>query len=455
MPTTRIAVIGGVAAGTAAAAEARRTDSEADIVLFEKRQHISYGACEMPYYVAGWIEDAEKLLVYTPREFEQKKGVTVRTGQEVVELAPEEGRLVVRDTETDETRVERFDRFIVSTGAEARLPEGCGPETPNLFALRRLQDALGIRQHLKRWDVEEAVILGGGSVGVEMAEALVEVGARVTIVEPSEGLLTDYLDLPLREHVRLVMQENGVEIVRDAAVRVATDEEGAAVAVETEGGQRLACDLVIAAMGIAPNTSLAEAAGAPTGASGALAVDDAMATGVANLWACGDCVEVRRIMDDARIYLPLSPVAFRTGHVAGRNAAGAEKKARFGGVCVSSTLQVFGLEVASVGFRLDEAREAGFDAFDVVVEASSRVRIYPGSKPLYVRLVAERGTGRLLGGELVGHEGAALRANVLVPLIREGRTVADLRDLDLVYSPPLAPAIDPLIRAAFRATQEV
>ena len=451
----KIAVIGGVASGTAAAAEARRTDPDAEIVLFEKRKYISYGACEMPYYVSGWIEEAEKLLVYTPREFEEKKGVEVRTCREVTEIHPEEGRLIVRDTDTEETEEESFDKFILSVGAETFLPENIDPEIPNLFPLRRLGDALQMREYLARWDVEDAVVLGGGYIGVEMAEALLEYGARVTIVEPRDGVLPGYIDPPLRDHVRHTVQEHGVGVERDFADKVETDADGKAVAVRTTGGARLPCDFIVAAMGIRPSTELAEAAGAKVGATGALDVNDAMETGVPNLWACGDCVEVRRVMDDAKVHLPLSPVAFRTGHVAGKNAAGAEETATFPGVCAASAVKIFDLEVATVGFRIEQAREAGFDAFDIVVESTSRVWMYPGAQPLYVRLIVERGTGRLLGGELVGKEFAAHRANVLVPLVRNGCTVMEMEDMDLIYAPPFAPSIDPLLVAAHRATLEV
>jgi NADPH-dependent 2,4-dienoyl-CoA reductase/sulfur reductase-like enzyme len=250
---------------------------------------------------------------------------------------------------------------------------------------------------------------------------------------------------------------HGVQIRKEKAEQLELDSDGFVRAVKTDKGEKIGCQLVIVAMGIVPNTDLAKAAGIHIGETGALAADDQMRTNLPNVWACGDCVEVERVIDGKKVYLPLSPVAFRSAHVAGHNAArrGRGAPARFPGVCMASAVKVFGLEVAAVGLRLAEAKKAGFDAVAAQIKGWSRVKIYPGSKPIHIRYVIERKSGRLLGAELIGEEGAAMRANVLVPCIREGWTVSAIKDLDLVYAPPLAPSIDPLLRAAHAATKKM
>ncbi len=457
MSRQRIAVIGGVAAGPAAAAQARRVDPEADVVLFEQDADISYGACEMPYFVAGQIEQAETLVVLTPAQFESTRHATVRVRHRVMALHPRRNRLDVKDLATGRITEERFDKFILAVGARARMPGLDGEEAPNVFPMRRLEDARTLKAYLDAHPVRHAVVLGGGYVGLEMAEALRTRGVRVTVLEPAGGLLPTYLDDELRPLVLEAARQHGVVVRAERAEAFERDADGAVRVVRTDRGEKIGCQLVVLAIGVVPNTELAQAAGVTLGATGALAVDAHMRTNLPNVWACGDCVEVERVLDGKKLHLPLSPVAFRTARVAAQNAArrGHGAPARFPGVCPASAVKAFDLEVAVAGLRLAEAREAGFDAFATSVRHWSRVRIYPGSKPLHVRLVAEHTRGRLLGAELVGEEGAALRADVLVPCLRQRWTVDQIKDLDLVYTPPVAPALDPLLVAANEAAKRV
>lgn len=457
MARQRIAVVGGVAAGPAAAAEAKRVDPKADVVLFEQGEHISYGACEMPYYIAGWIEDVERLIVLSPAEFERTRGATVRTRREVLSIEPAGERLTYRDLRNGETHEERFEKVILATGARARMPDLSGVDAENVFPLRRLDDAVGLKRYLDSRTVDHAVVFGGGYVGIEAAEALRSRGVRVTILEPAAGLLVNYLEDELRGFVHDTVGRHGVAVRKEAAVALETDREGRVAVVVTDRGGRIGCQLVVVAMGVIPNTGLARDAGARIGDTGALDVDRHMATNLPNVWACGDLVELERVIDGKKIFVPLSPAAFRSARIAARNAAGkgGETLSTFPGVCPASAVRVFDLEVAAVGMRYDQALEAGFDAFTSSVRHLSRVGIYPGAKPIHIRLVVERGAGRLLGAQLVGEEGAALRADVLVPLVREAWRVGDIRDLDLVYAPPLAPSLDPIIVAANEACKKL
>lgn len=453
MARQRIAVVGGVASGPAAAAEAARADPDADVVLFEQDEHISYGACELPYYVAGWLEDYHRLVILTPSEFERTRGAHVHVRHRVTSIRPRQGQLRVLDLAGGTERTERFDKFILATGARARIPDLDGIEAENVFPLRRLEDAVQIRRYLESRDVRHAVIFGAGYVGIEAAEALRARGIRVSLLEPAGRPLPAYLDAEFNDHIIAALTGNGVFVRAERAMRLEIDRYGRVDVVVTDQGERIGCQLVIVAMGIVPNTMLAEEAGARVGETGAVAADDQMRTNVPNLWVCGDVTEVRRIVDGARVHVPLSPTAFRTARVAARNAArkGRGAPASFPGVTPASAVKVFELEVAAAGLRLKEARDAGFDAFASSIKHWSRVHMYPGAKPIYIRLVVEQRTGRLLGAEVLGEEGAAHRLDVLVPLIREGWSVRDVRDVDLIYTPPFAPSLDPLIIAANEA----
>lgn len=457
MPRQRIAVIGGVAAGPAAAAQAARVDPEADIVLFERGAAISYGACEMPYYVADGIDDAERLIVLTPDAFERTRQATVRVRHDVLAIHPRQCRLEVKNLATGQVTEERFDKFILAVGARARRPGLAGEDAPNVFAMRRLEDARGLKAYLDEGAVQHAVILGGGYVGIEMAEALRARAVRVTILEPFGGLLHAYVDDDLQLLVHDAVKRHGVLVRAEKAIGFEQDAAGRVRAVRTDQGEKIGCQLVVVAMGVVPNTVLAEAAGVRVGETGALAVDAYMRTNLPSVWACGDCVEVERVIDGTPIHLPLSPVAFRTARVAATNAArrGHGAPAWFPGVVGASAVKAFGLEVAAVGLHLEEAQSAGFDAFAHTISHWSRVPLYPGARRLHVRLVVERRSGRLLGAQLVGSEGAVLRADVLVPCIRDRWTVDRIKDLDLIYTPSVAPSLDPLLVAANEASKHV
>ncbi len=452
----RIAVIGGLAAGPAAAAEAVRSNPDAEVVLFEQTAHISVGACEMPYYVSDRIESADTLEVLTPAEFEATRGATVKVRHRVTSLRPRERALTVEALDFGSVHQESFDRFILAVGARAKRLGIEGEDAPNVFVLRSLEDAVAIKATLDAELVRHAVIVGGGYVGLEMAEALRVRGVRVTVLDKAGRVLPTTLSDDLAGPVVEAVRAGGVVVRGEMPTRFETDDAGRVVAVHTDEKEVIGCDLVLVAVGLEPRTELAEASGVRLGKTGAIAVDAGMQTSAPNVWACGDCIEVPRVLDGRPVYFPLAPVARRSARVAARNAArsGRGGRATFAPITQSIAVCAFGMEVARAGVSPEEARVAGLDAVASSVQHWSRVKLYPGAKPLWVRLVVERGSGRLLGGECVGQEGAALRANVLVPLIRSGCTAAQVRDeIDLVYTPPLAPAVDPLLVAASEAAK--
>ena len=453
----RIAVIGGLAAGPTAASEAKRTNPDAEVVLFEEGAHVSVGACEIPYFVADRLEGKEDLVVLSPAELERTRGVEVYIRHRVTGLDARAGTLTVEALDYRATRTERFDRFILATGARARQLDVPGIDAQGVFSVRDFADALAIKQWVATEPVRHVVVVGGGYVGLEMAEAMRDRGLRATIIDPHGRVLAGSLAPEMGRQLDNAVRAAGVLVRAERITSVLQDADGRVKAVRTDAGEVIGCQAVIVAIGLEPRVELAVAAGVALGATGAVRVDDQMRTNVRNVWACGDLVEVQRVIDKRAVHLALAPVGRRTARVAARNAArrgGTPDLHR--GVTGAVAVKAFGIEAAAVGLTEAAARDAGLDALAVQIRHTTRTKVYPGSQPIDVRLVVERGTGRLLGGQLVAPEGAALRANVLVPLLRRGTPVHELaEDFDLIYNPPLAPAMDPLRVAAREAMKAV
>ena len=451
----RIAVIGGLAAGPAAAAEAKRRAPDAEVVLFEEGPNISVGTCEMPYLIGGALDAGEDLVVVTPEEMRQSRGVEVRIRHRVTSLDARRGRLAVEALDFGSTTEEPFDRCVLATGARARRLDAPGEDAAGVFSLRDLVDTEAIRRWLDTEDVRHVVIVGGGYIGLEMAEAMRERGLRATILDPQGRVLGGAVACEASDLMDEAVAAAGVAVRAEKAVEVLADDRGRVRAVRTDRGELVGCQMLIVSVGIEPRAELAEAAGLTLGDMGGVTVDDQMRTSHRRVWACGDVVQIPRAPDGRRVLWPLATTARRTARVAARNVAssGSDRLRPFAGAVA---VKAFGVEVGSVGLSMSQAEEAGLDAVATDVRHRSRTPAFPGSTPIDVRLVTERGTGRILGGQLVGPEGAALRANVLVPLVIQGGTVRELaEDLDLVYNPPLAPAVDPLKVAASRALRSL
>ena len=447
----RIAVIGGIAAGPAAAAEAKRRAPEAHVVMFEEGPHISVGTCEIPYWLAGRVE-ADDLVVVSPEQMESKKGVEVRLRQRVTALDAARGRLTVDALDYDATREELFDRVILATGARARRLGVEGEDAAGVFTVRDLRDTHRLRRWLETEPVRHVVIVGGGYIGLEMAEAMRDRGLRATILDPEGRVLGTTVACEASDLMNEAVAAAGVLVRAERATAFEADDRGRVSAVRTDRGEKIGCQLVVVSIGVEPRTELAEAAGIALGDMGGIAVDDEMRTSARAVWACGDVVQIPRAPDGKRVLWPLATTGRRTARVAARNAASRHATDRFEPFAGAVAVRAFGVEVGAVGLSMAQAEAAGIDAVAADVRHWSRTRQFEHARPIDVRLVVERGTGRLLGGQLVGAEGAALRANVLVPLVRAGATAEALaEDLDLIYNPPLAPALDPLKVAASRA----
>lgn len=449
----RIAVIGGLAAGPAAASEAKRRAPDATVVMYEEGREVSVGTCEIPYFVADRLGGPDSLRVVTPEKLAASRGIEVRLRHCVAELDPQRGRLAVDALDYGSRHEERFDRFVLATGARARRLGVPGEDAAGVFTIRGLEDAVGVKRWIETEPVRHVVVVGGGYIGLEMAEAARDRGLRATILDPGGRVLNTTIACEASSLMDEAVRAAGVAVRAETATEVLADDAGRVRAVRTDKGEVVGCQMVIVSVGVEPRTELAEAAGIALGGMGGVRVDERMRTSARTVWACGDVVEVPRAVDGRPVHWPLAPVARRTARVAARNAAARDGRAdRFEPIAGGVAVKAFGVEVGAVGLSMKQAGEAGLDAVAADVRHRTKTAAYPGSCPIDVRLVVERGTGRILGGQVVAAEGAALRADVLVPLVQSGATAERLaEDLDLVYNPPVAPAVDPLKVAAREA----
>jgi NADPH-dependent 2,4-dienoyl-CoA reductase/sulfur reductase-like enzyme len=439
----RLVVVGGVAAGMSAAARSKRLAPALDVVVFERSGFCSYTACGLPYHVSGVIEDHRALVMRTPGEF-ASEGIAVHVRHEVTAIDPAAGTVRVRDVERGRERVESWDALLLATGA---CPAGTaipGAGLDGVFTLRTIEDARAIRAWIGARGARDAVVIGGGYIGLEMAEAFRALGLATTVVERERQLLS-FVDADVAETIVEELARHAVEVRCGAAVEeVAGDDRVRRVVLAD--GDALPADVVVIGIGVRPDTALAEAAGLALGPHGAIPVDERMRTAVAGVYAAGDCCQTRHLLHDGPAYVPLGTTANKQGRVAGTVLGGGDDA--FDGVMGTAVVKICDLQVGRTGLGEREARAAGLDAVSASITHLSRARYYPGHEPLRVKLVAERGSGRLLGGQLAGREGVAKRVDVVAAALHAGATADALSRYDLSYAPPFAPVWDPVLLAA-------
>jgi NADPH-dependent 2,4-dienoyl-CoA reductase/sulfur reductase-like enzyme len=434
-----------------AASQIRRRQPKTRVVVFERGDYISYGACGMPYNIEDPERDIEDLVVLTAENAREKRGIDLKLRHEATALDLENQALTVIDQDSGKEAREAFDALVIASGARAvRLPLD-GFDLPGVHVLRDLGDGRAIKDALKE-KPKKAVIVGAGYIGMEMAHVLTERGLSVTVLEKLPQLLPEWHE----DTVALVeetLDERGVEFhtgVTVTGAEAGSDERVATV--HTESG-RFDADLVLVAAGIRPNVELASEAGLRIGESGAIWVNQNQQTSHQAVWAAGDCAEAYHRVLRRNAWIPLGTTANKQGRIAGANVVGAEQ--RYSGIVGTCGFVVFDLEVARSGLGVDEAREEGFDPVAVTIRQRSRAHGYPDGVPIQVLLIADRETGLLLGGEIVGTEGAALRINTLATALAGHMSVADLQGLDLVYAPPFASVWDPVLVAANQLIKKV
>jgi NADPH-dependent 2,4-dienoyl-CoA reductase/sulfur reductase-like enzyme len=441
----RLVVIGGDAGGMSAASQARRLDSDLEIVALERGNWTSYSACGIPYLVGGEVSDIDDLVARTP-EAHRARRIDVRLHQEAVGLDLDKREVEVRDHAHDRTYRLGFDDVLVATGARPLRPDLPGLDSGMVHGVQTLDDAAGLLEHAERIQPERVVVVGGGYIGLEMAEAFVRRGATVTLVEAMPSVMRT-LDPDLGDLVRAAMERFGIDVRTGVAVE--GFEPGH---VHTAAG-RLDADLVVLGLGVVPNSELAGDAGIELGARNAIAVDQRQRTSADGVWAAGDCCTSYHLVSQRQVHIALGTVANKHGRVAGTNLGGGY--ARFPGVVGTAATKVCSTEIARTGLTQAEASRSGF-AFEVAtVETSTRAGYLPDAKKLTVRVLAERGSGRLLGAQIVGEENAAKRIDVFATALTNRMTVQEMVNLDLSYAPPFSPLWDAALIAARKAAEAV
>lgn len=453
----RMVVIGGVAAGMSAAAKAKRVNRDMEVVVYEKSAYISYAACGMPYFIAGDVADYHSLLARTPEQM-AKQGVRVHVHHEVTAIDADARTVTVRDLEGGREFTQRYDRLVIATGARpVRLPLP-GLDLEGVFVLRSLEEGRAIRRFLVEHRAEQgehrghmpqrAIVIGGGYVGVEMAESFRRLGLEVKMVIRSGQVMRAALGDDVRRLVEEELARQGVEVARGKPVAFEGSQWVEALVVEEEGNgnRRYPCDVALLGLGARPEVRLARVAGVALGATGGIATDSHMRTNLPDVYAAGDCAEAFHLITGEPAYIPLGSTANKQGRVAGTNAAGGE--ATFGGVVGTMVMRAFDLAVARTGLTAAQAQALGYAVRAPMIKAMDSSHYFPGAAPIHVKLVVEEGTGRLLGGQIAGRRGVAKRIDVLATALHHRLTVADLQRLDLSYAPPFAPVWDPILVAA-------
>ncbi|MGB8942877.1 MAG: FAD-dependent oxidoreductase [Streptomyces sp.] len=450
----RLVVIGGDAAGMSAASQARRLKGpdELEIVAFERGHFTSYSACGIPYWVGGDVPSRDELIARSPEEH-RARDIDLRMRTEVVEIDVEGGRVRTRDLESGEEAWTSYDKLVIGTGARPVRPSLPGIDAPGVHGVQTLDDGQALLDTLAGTEGRRAVVIGAGYIGVEMAEALIQRRYEVTVVNRGTEPMST-LDPDMGRLVHDAMSGMGIEMVNGAEVtKILTGDDGRVRAVATEDAEYPA-DVVVLGIGVRPETELARAAGLPLGEYGGLLTDLAMRVrGHDNIWAGGDCVEVLDLVSGRERHIALGTHANKHGQVIGSNVGGSY--ATFPGVVGTAVSKVCDLEIARTGLREKEARAAGLRFVSVTIESTSRAGYYPGAAVMTVKMLAERLTGRLLGVQIVGREGAGKRVDIAAVALTARMTVDQMTALDLGYAPPFSPVWDPVLVAARKAVAAV
>jgi NADPH-dependent 2,4-dienoyl-CoA reductase/sulfur reductase-like enzyme len=450
----RVVVVGADAGGMTAASQARRRRPAdlMEIVAVDRGRHASYSACGIPYWIGGVVDSADDLVTRTVDEF-RKQDIEVRLRQEAVGLDLDAGEVTIRDLDGGGEYRLGFDQLVLGTGAVPVRPDIPGIDARGVYGVQTLDDGEAVRAAVAGTGARTAVVVGGGYIGLEMAEAFVERGLEVTLVEAAPQPMST-LDEDMGALVADAVLGLGIALYRSERVaEIRTDSAGKATAVVT-GEREIPADVVVLGLGVRPNTALARDAGIKIGVTGGVVTDMQMRTAShGNVWAAGDCVQTINRVSHAPVNVALGTHANKQGRVAGINLGGGY--ATFPGVVGTAVAKVCSLEVARTGLREAEADRAGLRYVSTVIESTTRAGYFPGTKPIVTKLLAEKRSGRLLGAQIVGREGAAKRIDVLATALWNEMTVEEISGLDLSYAPPFAPVWDPVLIAARKSWDAV
>lgn len=438
-------IVGGVAGGASAAARLRRLDEHAEIIIFERGEYVSFANCGLPYYIGGIIEDREDLTLQTPESFKARFNIDVRLQSEVVAIDTAAKTVTVK-TAAGETYTESYDKLILAPGAKPVVPNIPGVDSALVFTLRNIPDSQKIKDYIKVGKPKSAAIVGGGYIGVELAENLALAGLHVTVVELSDHLIAP-LDFEMAVDVHNYIRSKGIKLILNNGVSAIEETDEGITAVLQNG--KIKADMVIMAVGVRPDTEFVRASGIETNSRGQIIVDERMRTNVPDVWAVGDAVEVVDFVTGAPSFIPLAGPANRQGRIAADNIAGIDST--YDGTQGSAVLKIFDMTVATSGINERTAQAAGIDYDKTYIYSASHATYYPGAMNMSIKAIWDKKTHKLLGAQIVGFEGVDKRMDVLATAMRLGAKITDLTKLELCYAPPYGSAKDPVNMLGFVA----
>ena len=441
----KVVIIGGVAGGATAAARIRRLDEQAEIIVFERSGYISYANCGLPYYIGDTITDPEALTLQTPESFFSRFQITMKVRHEVTAIHAERNVVSVKNLETGAEFEERYDKLLLSPGAKPSLPPVPGTDIDRLFTLRTVEDTFLIKDYINKKNPRSVILAGGGFISLELAENLRHLGMEVTIIQRPKQLMNPF-DKDMASFIHSEMRSHGIRLLLGHTVEGFEEtESGVRVLLKEEAP--LSADMAVLAIGVSPDTRLAEMAGLKLGIKNSIIVNERMETSVPNIFAVGDAVQVKHFVSGEDSLISLAGPANKQGRIAADNICG--KDSRYSGSQGSSIIKVFNMTAAVTGLNEKSAKRAGLFVDKVILSPMSHAGYYPGGKVMTMKVVFEKETYRLLGAQIVGYEGVDKRIDVLATAIRAGMKATDLNELDLAYAPPYSSAKDPVNMAGF------
>lgn len=435
-------IIGGVAGGASAAARLRRLDEKAEIIILEKGEFVSFANCGLPYYIGGEITDREELTLQTPESFKARFNIDVRIFNEAVKINPEENTITIKNLQNGESYTEKYDNLILSPGAEPIIPNIKGMESANVFTLRNIPDTLKIKHYIDTEKPESAVVIGGGYIGVEMAENLAKAGLDVSIVELADHLIAP-LDFDMAADVHRYIKEKGIKLFLNNGVTAIEHNR-----ILLQKGE-INADMVIMSVGVRPETAIAKACGIETNSRSSIIVDSKMHTNIPNIYAVGDAVEIKNFITNAPSFIPLAGPANKQGRIAADNIAGYESE--YTGTQGSAVLKLFDMTVATTGLNEKSAQLSKIDYDKVYIYSSSHASYYPNGNMMSIKALWDKKSLKIIGAQITGFDGVDKRMDVIASAIRFGGKITDLTQLELCYAPPFSSAKDPVNMLGFTA----
>ncbi len=441
----KVVIVGGVAGGATAAARIRRLDEKAEITIFERSAFISYANCGLPYYVGGVIEDKKDLTLQTPESFYNRFNVNVKVFHEVIGIDVNNKTVNIKNLKTGSVFEENYDKLLLSPGAKPFTPNLKGLNSDKIFTLRTVEDTLRIKEYVDSNKPKSVVIAGGGFIGLEVAENLTELGLSVTILQNANQLMSPF-DSDMASFIHAEARKHGINLLLGHSV-TGFEENGDKIDVLADGIEPISTDMVLLAIGVIPENTLALSAGLELGIKGSIVVNEKMETSVPDIYAVGDAVQVKHFVTEKDSLIALAGPANKQGRIAADNICGGNST--YKGSQGSSIIKIFDLTATSTGINEKTAKQNGIDCDKVILSPMNHASYYPGGKLMTIKVVFEKGTYRLLGAQIIGYDGVDKRIDVLATAIRAKMSAIDLKDLDLAYAPPYSSAKDPVNMAGF------